>query len=98
MTISAKLLENDVLVGVDADAPCDDHTSLRDLARAQFRVLQQSRRGRFSEWTARPDGRYVFIGIDNVAGPADDERALQVGDKQKSLEMAQHSVGSPLLC
>src|SRR5215204_1534391 len=94
----SNLLDDYVLVSVDADLSCDAERALRDLPRAQLGMLGQCARRGERVRAAGADGEdAAFVGRDDVAVAGEEERALLVGDDEQRLQVAQNLVRAPLL-
>src|SRR5450631_2439489 len=95
--LSVQFFDRNLVVGVDTDLPGDAEGLFRNIASRKLCVLKESARRRQSILSATADGDNALIRFNDVAGTADQECLLQIGDYEQSFEIPQHLVSPPIL-
>src|SRR5262245_32273988 len=93
MATALQLLDDDLLVGVDADIGRDAH---RDLACPEGAVARQRSRGGEGVRAAGPNRDNPVVWLNEVAGARQQEDRLAVGDDHHGFESPEGTVGAPV--
>ena len=97
LLFGAQLFICNFIVGKDADVTGNFHSFFGDLTGRHIGVLIQCPGGCKSIRSTTANGRNSLVGIDHVAGAAEQKHLTAISDDQQRLEVAEHLVGSPVL-
>src|SRR5471030_2770424 len=85
MARDSKLLDDEIVVGVDADVGGDAHRLARDRLGIQAVDIEQRTRGRQRIVAARADGDEAAFRLQHVAGARQKQRYVLVGHRHHGL-------------
>src|SRR5579862_3444836 len=97
-SIPLQLLDDELRVGVDADARGNLEGLFDDFLWGQLRMFDQGPGCGDGKRSTRTDARHPVVRFDDVALPGDEERPFFVRDEEQRLEASEEAVGAPFFC
>ena len=95
-TSLGKFLEGQLIVGVDTNPGSRAHRLFRNRSGLEVRVLHQGSGGSQRVIAPGTDSDQIIVRFYDVAAAGNYQQVINIGDNQKRLQAAQHSIRAPV--